>query len=63
MKISVDSSLCQGHALCVGHVPNLIDYDDEGFAIVVEPLVPEGQEPAARKAAAGCPEGAISLTE
>ena len=63
MRVTVDRSRCQGHALCVMHAPDLFDLDDDGQSRARADLVPGGQEPAARAAEAGCPEQAIMIEE
>lgn len=64
MKIGIDNKRCQGHALCANYISALVDYDDEGYAMVItDPVVPESLEDAARIAASACPEQAISLTD
>jgi len=61
MRITVDQSRCQGHALCAMHAPELFDLDDGGHAVVVADLVPGGLDEAAYMAEAGCPEEAITV--
>lgn len=34
MKLSLDSSLCQGHNRCVALAPEIFDADDEGYAVL-----------------------------
>lgn len=65
MTVKVDSNRCQGHARCFAFAPDAFDFDDEGFAFVVD-----GKEryddkvPADIKLAiANCPERAIVATE
>jgi ferredoxin len=60
MRVIVDSSRCQGHALCVMNAPDLFDLDDAGHARVLADPVPGGLDTAARAAAGGCPEQAIT---
>ncbi|MFL6090171.1 MAG: ferredoxin [Aeromicrobium sp.] len=63
MRISINSGRCQGHALCGGFIPEIVDYDDEGYARVDNPVVPAGSEVAAQQAESSCPEQAISLAD
>lgn len=63
MKIVVDRSVCQGHALCAGVAPDLYTLDDEGYSNVGEVDVPEGREELARRGMQACPERAISLVD
>jgi ferredoxin len=59
MRVMVDPSRCQGHALCALNVPEVFDLDDEGHARVLADPVPNGMSAAARAAEGGCPEQAI----
>ena len=61
MRVTVDQSRCQGHALCAMHAPDLFDLDDEGHSFVIADPVPGGLDEAAYKAEAGCPEEAITV--
>ncbi|MEO3787550.1 ferredoxin [Actinocorallia sp. B10E7] len=64
MRISVDPDRCQGHAQCLSAAPELFGFDDEAeHALPLQEKVPAGQEPVARRAAAACPERAITLTD
>jgi ferredoxin len=64
MKVHVDAGRCQGHTLCHMVAPALFELDDEdGHARAIQPDVPVELEDAARKAEAGCPEQAISITD
>ena len=61
MRVTVDQSRCQGHALCAMHAPDLFDLDDEGHSFVIADPVPGGLDEAAYTAEAGCPEEAIAV--
>jgi ferredoxin len=61
MRVTVDQSRCQGHALCAMHAPGLFDLDAEGHSVVVADPVPGGLGEAAYTAEAGCPEEAITV--
>ena len=64
MRISVDSAVCQGHTLCAMNAPDLFDLSEEdGHAIALVEEVPTEHQAAARLAAAGCPEHAISISD
>ena len=63
MRISIDRSVCTGHGRCYALAPAVIDADDDGFGVVVgDGVVPPDEEDRARRAAANCPEDAISVT-
>ena len=62
VKVIVDAARCQGHTLCNMVAPEIFTPDDEdGYACVIHETVEGDLEKLARKAAQGCPEGAISL--
>ena len=64
MRIAVDADVCQGHTLCAMNAPDLFELDDDdGHARALVDVVPPAHEAAARLAAAGCPERAITLSE
>lgn len=62
MKVAVDTDRCEGHNRCHALAPDLFGIDELGYATTttsghISPL----DEPAARLAAANCPEHAIRL--
>ena len=64
MRVHVDREKCQGHNRCYALAPELFDVDDVGNAFELgDGHVPEGLEEKARRAAANCPEYAISISE
>lgn len=63
MKASVDRAICQGHARCAVHAPEVFRLDGEGYSFVDNEVVPAGLEAAVRRAAASCPELAITVSE
>jgi ferredoxin len=64
MHVHVDPDRCQGHNRCYALAPSLFEVDDLGYATERNGgLVPPDQEEAARRAAANCPEYAISIIE
>jgi ferredoxin len=64
MRVVVDSAVCQGHTLCALAAPDIFGLDDEdGHAFALVDTVPAGLHEAAKRAALGCPEGAITLVE
>jgi ferredoxin len=64
MKMSVDGVQCMGHGRCYQLLPDLLDFDDEGYVTIRDQTVevPVDQQELAEDAEATCPEGAISLT-
>ena len=64
MKVFVDSGRCQGHTLCNMVAPDIFQLrDEDGHAYVVVDELSAAQEELAQKAAVGCPERAITVTE
>lgn len=64
MKVHVDRSLCQGHGRCYSLAPELFEPDDLGNSHEIgDGTVPPGQEDAARRAVANCPEYAITIED
>ena len=64
MKVHIDPERCQGHGRCYDLAPQLFGDDEEGYGQVLgDGVVPPGQEDAARRAVANCPERAIDLLE
>ncbi|HEY1705075.1 MAG TPA: ferredoxin [Trebonia sp.] len=61
MKLTIDTSKCQGHGRCYDLAPDLFGDDDEGYGTVLgDGTVPADREDEARRVIANCPEGAIS---
>lgn len=64
MRVEVDASKCQGHTLCAMAAPEVFHLrEEDGHAEVPQPEVAPEHEEAVRRAARGCPEGAIVVTE
>jgi ferredoxin len=61
VSVHVDADRCAGHGRCFALEPDLFDCDDAGYPVLLHDTVPAALEGAARDAAAGCPEGAISI--
>ncbi|PTD94046.1 ferredoxin [archaeon SCG-AAA382B04] len=56
-KPVVDQEVCEGHAICVGMVPEVFEMGDDGKSHVKDP---EGaEEPDIQKAIDNCPVDAI----
>lgn len=64
MKVSIDTSRCQGHGRCYDLAPQVFREDDEGYGEVLNGgAVAPGQEQAARLGEANCPEQAVQIEE
>ena len=64
MRLKVDNEACQGHNRCKVLAPELVDVDDEGYAVIKgDGVVPEELRGKAQLAVDNCPEFALSLEE
>ncbi len=65
LQVSIDNSRCQGHQMCVLGRPDVfaVGDGDEGHSQVTAPLRADGELASLAQVVAGCPEGAISVTE
>ena len=64
MKVRVDADVCQGHTLCALAAPDVFLLGEEdGHAYVVSEEVDPARADVVRRAAATCPEGAITVEE
>lgn len=63
MKVSIDSTICQGHARCHALCPEVFDVDELGRGVVIVDEVPENLIDLSRLAAEDCPERAIAVHE
>ena len=61
MKIRIRADLCCATQLCTQIAPDLFRLDELGYNASDGDEVPPGKEEQAGRAAASCPEGAISL--
>ncbi len=60
MNVTVDDESCRGHGVCTTICPEVFTLTDDGYSVVQSPDVPAGLEDAVRRAAASCPERAIT---
>ena len=67
MILRLDADVCTGHGRCYALAPALFDADDDGHCILLlegdgpKRDLPQPLERLARKGAANCPEGALSI--
>ncbi len=61
MKIAIDDDNCRGHGACCAISPDVFDINDDGYAEVLLDVIPAELEESVRKAAANCPERAITV--
>jgi ferredoxin len=62
MKIHVNRSRCEGHAICAMEAPELFDHDDDGALVVLDETPNESRGEDARRAADACPTQALSIS-
>jgi ferredoxin len=63
VRISIDSTRCEGHGRCWENAPDLVDDDEDGRgAVRGDGVVPTEFEHQARIAEGACPERAVILS-
>ncbi|MER8846961.1 ferredoxin [Mesorhizobium australicum] len=62
MRIIVQKAKCQGHARCAAQAPDIFKLDDDGYILLGDIEVAEGQELPASRGVRSCPERALELT-
>ncbi|GAB3374348.1 ferredoxin [Amycolatopsis echigonensis] len=60
MEVSVDRSLCEANAVCVGFAPEVFDLDDDEN-LVIGP-VPDSEVERVSQAVQSCPKNALFTT-
>lgn len=63
MRIEIDWDLCQGHANCMGDVPEVFHVDEAGKLTVLQPEPPQELRDRVKMAEQYCPTGAISVVD
>ncbi len=61
MRLEVDRTRCEGHGLCAGAAPALLELDDDGELTFVRDEAPDSDAEQARAAARVCPVAALRL--
>jgi len=62
VRIAIDAARCQGHNVCLGFIPDMLDVDRDGYPTVAgNGEVAPADAQIARQAADNCPEQAISV--
>ncbi|GAA1157645.1 ferredoxin [Nocardioides aquiterrae] len=61
MRVEVDWTRCDGHALCALLLPENIDSDPDGYPVVRDPAVVPSSLRHARRAVSACPALALRL--
>lgn len=62
-RLIVDWTLCQGHGLCAGVVPDMIDLDADGYPTTASAEVPTYLRKQAQRAVRRCPALALRIEE
>ena len=60
-RVTVDLDVCKGHGRCYMTAPSTFDCDDAGYPVVLGEVVDHSGVREVERAAANCPEKAISL--
>ena len=61
MQLRLDATKCSGYGQCAEHLASVFDLDEWGYAVLKDDgRVPEGEEDAAARAIADCPQRAIT---
>ena len=63
MKVTVDHTLCEGHAKCMDLVPEVFEVRDDDRSYVLIDLVPAELKEKVERAAKVCPRAAIRIEE
>lgn len=63
MRVTATSDTCAVSSLCVYHVPEVFDQDEEGRVVVVQPRPRPELHDDVRRAARGCPTRSITVHE
>lgn len=61
LRIEIDTDRCTGHGRCYMLAPDLFDADDDGYAVVTEPMPDQSHRADALTAVGNCPERAIRV--
>lgn len=62
LRVSVDNSICQGHARCWHLAPEFFTLDDEGYCNIGQgKSVPPGREDEVMAGVRACPEKALHI--
>ena len=63
MKVTVDRERCAGHGRCYVFAPDVLESDDEGYGVVLDPQPAPDRHAGVRQAARNCPEQAVIVEE
>ena len=63
MRVTVDKTLCTGHARCHAFGPDVYPLDEMGVVAIDSADIAPELEQQAREGAKNCPEGAIAVVD
>lgn len=63
MKVTIDHSLCEGHARCMDEVPEVFEVREDDRSYTLVDVVPAELVEKVKHAVSVCPRAAISLTD
>ena len=63
MKVVVDFDECASNAVCMGIVPEVFEFRDDGYLYILNENPPEELRERLREAVNSCPTGAISIVD
>jgi ferredoxin len=63
MRIVVDRTCCAGLGVCESIAPKHFEVDDDGELVLLQEQVSDAERSDVDEAVAGCPTGALSLTD
>jgi ferredoxin len=61
MRVTVDTSRCEGHAMCQGVAPDVFDLDNDGIAVVLLDPIPDALAGQAEAGVRACPVAALTI--
>ena len=61
MKVTIDHTLCEGHAKCMDRVPEVFEVRDDDRSYVLLDVIPAELEERVAQAAKVCPRAAIRV--
>lgn len=63
MKVTIDHSLCEGHARCMDELPEVFEVRDNDRSYTLVDVVPLEFMEKVKRAVGVCPRAAISVTD
>ena len=63
MKVTIDHTLCEGHARCMETVPDVFEVRDDDRSYVIVDEIPEELRAKVERAVQACPRAAIRLDD